>query len=334
MKIQFNSKQIDLLNVGLIVLSLIIAVYLPFRLFLFSYAVLGPLHYLTEINWLNDKNFFIKNPKKWTIPLILCCTLIGIYGTIEVAEWKIPLSFEAFYLLVKSNYSTLILTGFLFAVSLVFFKKWKQLLLSLFISFILSYALNYTIPKSFILIGIFVPTIIHVYFFTGLFMLWGARKGKSKAGLMACLALGLIPFIIYFIPINEAHYSFDERTINYFMSSNMGGVNYKIAKLFALNETENFVLLSELGIRIQIFIAFAYTYHYLNWFSKTSVIGWKKSLTHKKGYLIFILWFVSVMLYYTNFKIGFIALFLLSFLHVFLEFPLNVITIKELFKRS
>ena len=44
------TKKIDLLNIGLIALSLIIAIMLPFRLFSFSYAILGPLHYLTEIN--------------------------------------------------------------------------------------------------------------------------------------------------------------------------------------------------------------------------------------------------------------------------------------------
>lgn len=38
--------------------SLAIAVVAPFHLFLLAYAVLGPLHYLTGISWLHDRQFF------------------------------------------------------------------------------------------------------------------------------------------------------------------------------------------------------------------------------------------------------------------------------------
>ena len=61
-----NAKNIDALNIFLILISLIIAYYLPFELFLFSYAVLGPLHYATEISWLDKKNYFV-HTKKWVI---------------------------------------------------------------------------------------------------------------------------------------------------------------------------------------------------------------------------------------------------------------------------
>ena len=55
-----NAKKIDILNVALVIMSLFIAIKLPFELFLFSYAFLGPLHYLTEINWLHKKKYFEK----------------------------------------------------------------------------------------------------------------------------------------------------------------------------------------------------------------------------------------------------------------------------------
>lgn len=57
-------SRIDYLNIGLIITSFIIAIYLPFRLFLLSYAILGPLHYLTELNWLNKQQYFIKPSQK------------------------------------------------------------------------------------------------------------------------------------------------------------------------------------------------------------------------------------------------------------------------------
>ena len=41
-------------------LSAIGAFFLPFEVFLFAYAFLGPLHYLTEISWLHDRNIFLK----------------------------------------------------------------------------------------------------------------------------------------------------------------------------------------------------------------------------------------------------------------------------------
>lgn len=50
--------QVNYMNIGLMILSCIIAFFLPFELFLFSYAVLGPLHYLTEISWLHKRNYF------------------------------------------------------------------------------------------------------------------------------------------------------------------------------------------------------------------------------------------------------------------------------------
>ena len=45
---------------GLIFASFVIALYLPFELFLFAYAILGPAHYLTEISWLQKRRFFAR----------------------------------------------------------------------------------------------------------------------------------------------------------------------------------------------------------------------------------------------------------------------------------
>ena len=42
--------KIDLLNIGLIGAALAVAVTIPFTLFIVAYAVVGPLHYLTEIS--------------------------------------------------------------------------------------------------------------------------------------------------------------------------------------------------------------------------------------------------------------------------------------------
>src|SRR4051812_17287958 len=47
------------LNMPWIILgSALLAHLLPFELVLFSYAFLGPAHYLTEISWLHDRKYF------------------------------------------------------------------------------------------------------------------------------------------------------------------------------------------------------------------------------------------------------------------------------------
>ena len=60
---------IDKLNTLLIIISLVIAILFPFELFLVAYAILGPLHYLTEINWIKENNYFFS--KKYWVGLVI-----------------------------------------------------------------------------------------------------------------------------------------------------------------------------------------------------------------------------------------------------------------------
>jgi hypothetical protein len=83
---------------------------------------------------------------------------------------------------------------------------------------------------------------------------------------------------------------------------------------------------SAVGIAIMRCIAFAYTYHYLNWFAKTSIIKWHQ-VSWRRLAAITALWLISVGIYWYDYRVGFVALATLSFLHVFLEFPLNHRTI-------
>lgn len=48
----FFKNNIDNINLSLVVIVFAIAIIIPFELFLFAYAILGPLHYLSEIAWL------------------------------------------------------------------------------------------------------------------------------------------------------------------------------------------------------------------------------------------------------------------------------------------
>ena len=57
-----QGDQVNHLNSGLMIVSCVAAYLYPVELFLLSYAVLGPLHYFTEISWLHQRSYFTAPP--------------------------------------------------------------------------------------------------------------------------------------------------------------------------------------------------------------------------------------------------------------------------------
>src|SRR5215212_6090207 len=57
----------------------------PFHLFLFAYAILGPLHYLTEISWLHDRDYFAprRNARRWWLLLVGVAMAVLLYGYVS-----------------------------------------------------------------------------------------------------------------------------------------------------------------------------------------------------------------------------------------------------------
>ena len=86
------------------------------------------------------------------------------------------------------------------------------------------------------------------------------------------------------------------------------------------------IFYSKTGILLARFIAFAYTYHYLNWFSKTRIIQWHK-VPRYRFVLVVVFWIISIGIYTYDYVSGIIWLFFLSYLHVLFELPLNFISI-------
>ena len=86
-------KRIDVLNIVIIFLSLIVAIFIPSSFFLFSYAILGPLHYLTEINWLKDKGYFVSSNSKWIKVFIIFTVFISIYPIYKLFDFALDNSF-------------------------------------------------------------------------------------------------------------------------------------------------------------------------------------------------------------------------------------------------
>lgn len=325
-----NSKTIDYINICLLFISFLVAIYLPFELFLFSYAVLGPLHYLTEINWLYDKKYFIKSKSKGYIIFLILAIVISVYPFMKYLKLNDIENLEGVIDLLISQKYIILLSSFIFSVCLMYFTKLKHLLLAFIFSVLFSISCNLFIPKLLLLLGIFLPTLIHVYLFTLLFMIFGLLKQKSKPGLISVLIFIAAPLIIIFLDIKPATYLISDFTKDTYSGSGFLPMNKILTSIFGDVDMSSFDLLAPIAVKIQIFIAFAYTYHYLNWFSKTSTIGWKNSLTNKRTKYIIILWLSAIGLYLYDYFTGLKALLFLSILHVILEFPLNVITIKEI----
>ena len=320
---------IDLINIVLIALSLTIALIFPFELFLYSYAILGPLHYITELNWLKGKNYFVNIRKSWMIPFLMAAIAVSIYPVV-LHLWPNPSTSLKFYLNQLADGSNfLMIAVFFFSIALVSLKNQKQLL-AFGASLAIAILIYFILPTSFIYLAVFLPTLLHVYVFTALFILYGARKSNSLLGLITFFIMIIVPFIIYLLPDKLFLNAPSETTLSTYLNSNMITVNAFLAQLINGLESGDFYATSISGLKIQTFIGFAYTYHYLNWFSKTSIIGWYKELSPKEIMAIGLFWFAAIAIYFYDFQTGFIILFLLSFIHVVLEFPLNAITIKAL----
>jgi hypothetical protein len=397
-----KDAQINYLNIGLMALSALLAYFLPFETFLFAYAFLGPLHYLTEISWLHDRNYFSKGKYDFIVLLV-----IGILLSYASFAKDFGINVDFYESFVEANLFDKLIVLALFSAILfalvenIFVKIVSILLLFVFISGWLAPEradVNRASTTVFALTSL-VPTLIHVYVFTGLFMLYGALKSRSKTGLLSIVTFILFPIIlVFYAPVDtksnvlsdygkKAYYADGEgffytnvsildhfKLTNEPLLTNKQYLDSVVNKKSADNQipvaeraritdslknklNENFIVpnpeseyymkpipvkyaipingkdyywntvfFSTIGIMLMRFIAFAYLYHYLNWFSKTEVIRWHK-VPKIRFAAVIILWLLACGAYAYDYSIGLNFLFFLSFTHVLLEFPLNIVSI-------
>lgn len=404
-----RDAQINYLNIGLMILSAMGAFFLPFEVFLFAYAFLGPLHYLTEISWLHDRNYFSKGKYDFIVLVI-----IGVLLSYAAFAKDFGINTDFYEAFVEANLFDKLLVLALFSAILfalvenLIVKIVAILFLFVFISGWLSperSAENNSSTTIFALTSL-VPTLIHVYAFTGLFMLYGALKSRSKTGLISVATFIVIPVIlVFYTPVNpktnflsdygkKAYYADGDgffytnvsildhfKLIDEPLLTNKQYLDSVVNKKSADNQipvaeraritdslknklSENFIVpnqeseyynkpipvkfaipintkdyywntifFSTFGIMLMRFIAFAYLYHYLNWFSKTEVIRWHK-VPKLRFVLVIGLWLTACGLYAYDYSLGLSFLFFLSFSHVLLEFPLNIVSIVGIGKET
>ncbi len=318
-----NADRINYLNIGLMLISCAVAFYIPFELFLIAYAVLGPLHYLTEISWLHERKYFSKGKFDFVFLGLAAVALFVVSYVLTPKD--IITSSES-----RGLSTALVYISFAAALAMILLKTAFQRFIAVAIIMV-----SAIITKNgLIFFSVFLPTLVHVYIFTGLFMLYGALKGRSRSGYMACILFLIIPFAFIFVNVQPmAMTGWAKESYPQFEALNIYMLNIWDSNLYSWPPTtqggydmvKSGIYTSGVGIAFMRFIAFAYTYHYLNWFSKTTVIKWH-AVPKIRLAVIVALWIGSVALYFYNYKLGFDVLFLLSFLHVFLEFPLNHVT--------
>lgn len=394
-----KDSKINFLNIGLMFITAVFAFYLPFETFLLAYAFLGPLHYLTEISWLHDRQYFTKGKYDF-VPLLLIGVALSYAAFAKDFDFNVDFYKEFVALNLFDKLIVLALfSSLLFAfVKNIVVKIIAILFLFIFISGWLApekAAENSQSTTIFALTSL-VPTLIHVYVFTGLFMLFGALKSRSKTGLLSVVAFIIVPiFLVFGLPVKaktnyisdygkEAYYAdgdgFFSTNVSimrqFELSKNMSNsdyINYLIKdsvekqkaliifkdslnkdfiiqnpdhemymKSVALADAKpgkpkenwwSIVFFSSAGIMLMRFIAFAYLYHYLNWFSKTEVIRWHK-VPKIRFVAVLLLWLTACGLYAYNYSLGLSFLFFLSFTHVLLEFPLNMVSIAGIGKET
>lgn len=404
-----KDSKINFLNIGLMLITAVFAFFLPFETFLLAYAFLGPLHYLTEISWLHDRQYFTKGKYDF-VPLLLIGVALSYAAFAKDFDFNIDFykEFVALNLfdklLVLALFSSLL---FAFVKNLVV-KIIAILFIFIFISGWLAPENSAENSKSTTIFALtsLVPTLIHVYLFTGLFMLFGALKSRSKTGLISVAAFIIIPiYLVYGLPVTpkknyisdygkEAYYAdgdgffytnvsildhfrlmnepnltnkqYLDSIINKDSKTNQtpiaerqritDSLSDKLNQAFIVPNPEseyymrpipaklaipieskdyywNYVFFSGFGIMLMRFIAFAYMYHYLNWFSKTEVIRWHK-VPKIRFIAVLLLWLTACALYAYNYSLGLSFLFFLSFTHVLLEFPLNMVSIVGIGKET
>ena len=301
-----DTAKLDKLNIGLMLAALGVAYLIPFQLLLLSYAFLGPAHYLTQISWMHDRNYFTKSQTgPWVLMMLTFLTAavpalstVTLGAALAVALMMVIISERPYIKGYRSER---------------FFVQ-ALLVLSLYVAYDFAQFFSGTFRTMVVLA---MPTTMHIYVFTGAFMLAGALKRPGPAAYAALAFFIACPVLLFALPPME-RMSFENGLT--------GG--------FAFFKEQFGMLMKALGVpntpvghaSLFGFLSWAYTYHYLNWFSKTKLIGWHEISKRRAGVII-ALYAAAVGLYLYDFSLGFNALLALSLLHVLLELPLDIRTI-------
>ena len=288
----------DAIHLGLMLFAFAAAYLVPFELLLLAYVVLGPVHYFTEISWLHDRSYFLphRGIAAALVILAIVAALIDNASWFGFAMWGALIVCAMLAATTSAAEGTLL---FMIAIALA--------------------GIMYASDSSFAVVGILIPTLIHVSLFTLVFMTLGAwRSGSRVQALLVVVYLVAIAVILLAPPTAEIRIaSFAQVVKDYF-----GNVGPALSRLFGIPGLK-------LDTRLTSLLAFVYTYHYLNWFIKADVIRWA-DIPRARLALLIAASAGSTALYFYDYAFGFTFLLALSLIHILLEFPLNSLAMRQL----
>jgi hypothetical protein len=288
----------DAVHLGLMLAALAITYVVPFELLLLAYVVLGPAHYCTEISWLHDRQYFLPAYRSIPLGLVIVAVLVPLVGS---ATWFGVVIWAAFVACALFTATTTAESAVLTLVALG-----------------LTAAMAAG-GSSFAVLGILLPTLIHVSLFTLVFMSLGAFRSHSRAQALLVIVYLLAVAALLAAPPSAATRipAFAEAAQDYF-----GNVAPALGRLLGIAHLK-------FDMRLTGLLAFVYTYHYLNWFIKADVVRWT-DIPRPRLVLVIAASTASTALYFYDYAFGFGVLLALSLAHVVLEFPLNNLAIRQL----
>lgn len=310
--------RINHLNSVLMVVSCAAAFVIPFELFLLAYAVLGPLHYLTEISWIHDRSYFVGGDGKTRRPRAMQVWLLLVGLTLAVMIYGLVA--ERILGVAASPVFEIGLFYLVFVVGALLVFQASRAMAAGMIGLTGIGLFLFSGSPYYGLIGFLILTIIHVLIFTFAFVLLGALKTKSRSGMLSvAIYAACVVAIFAHAPVAPAVSDFVRASYEPFEA-----LNVQLMRLLGLGSGTALrdIYESTAGGTVMRLIAFAYTYHYLNWFTKTSVIGWNR-IPRARAVAIVVVWLAAVGIYAWDYLLGFAVLYALSALHVMLELPLN-----------
>ena len=288
----------DAIHLGLMLSAFAAAYLVPFELLLLAYVVLGPAHYFTEISWLHDRSYFLphRGIAIGLTVLAVVAALIDNASWFGFAMWGALMACAMLAATASAAEGTLL---FMIALALA--------------------AIMASSGQSFAVIGILIPTLIHVSLFTLVFMTLGAIRAKSRvqAALVIVYLVAIAAILLAPPTAGIRIASFAKAAQEYF-----GNVGPALSRLFGIPGLQ-------LNTRLTSLLAFVYSYHYLNWFIKADVIRWA-DIPRSRLLLVISASAASTALYFYDYAFGFTFLLALSLVHILLEFPLDSMAIRQL----
>jgi hypothetical protein len=316
-----STRDVNSLNIGLMVLSALLAWEHPAALFFFAYGVLGPLHYLTEISWLHERGWFATSRRDAVWPSIVALLLTGLhvsttfFGKTSPVLGTPPAEGGTGFFLGAGDFLVWSAVGSTVAAAFVAGGGRKTLVA---IGVCGAGLLVAQTHAGRVFSGVFLATLVHVYFFTACFILYGALKTKSVSGYVSLAVHAGCGALLLFAPDGAAIVSVSASEAER-LGSFLPVLQYTSLSLGRTLQGPE----GQEGLKNALrFMAYAYTYHYLNWFSKTGFIRWHE-MPKRRAIGVVVAWLGSAGLYLYDWRTGFTALLALSLAHVFLEFPLN-----------